>query len=114
LFQPDDPPSIVTHQGAVEEWTIENRAKENHQFHIHQIHFLLEKVHGIPVPARKRQFLDTVDVPLWSGTGPYPSVTLRLDFRGPDIGDFPYHCHILEHEDDGMMAIVRLLPNQPR
>jgi FtsP/CotA-like multicopper oxidase with cupredoxin domain len=110
LFRPDDPPSIVTRQGAVEEWTIENRAKENHEFHIHQLHFLLEKVNGIPVPTGKRQFLDTVDVPFWSGTGPYPSVTLRLDFRGPDIGDFVYHCHILEHEDGGMMAIVRVLP----
>jgi FtsP/CotA-like multicopper oxidase with cupredoxin domain len=33
-----------------------------------------------------------------------------MDFRGPDIGDFVYHCHILEHEDGGMMAIVRVLP----
>ena len=41
---------------------------------------------------------------------PYPSVTLRMDFRGPDIGDFVYHCHILDHEDGGMMAIIRVLP----
>jgi multicopper oxidase len=31
-----------------------------------------------------------------------------MDFRGLDIGDFVYHCHIAEHEDDGMMAIVRV------
>jgi len=37
-------------------------------------------------------------------------VTVRLDFRGPDIGDFVYHCHILAHEDGGMMAIIRVLP----
>jgi hypothetical protein len=30
------------------------------------------------------------------------------DFRGPDTGDFVYHCHIAEHEDDGMMAIIRV------
>jgi hypothetical protein len=35
---------------------------------------------------------------------------VRVDFRGPDIGDFVYHCHILGHEDNGMMAIVRVLP----
>ncbi|HEX4783341.1 MAG TPA: multicopper oxidase domain-containing protein [Candidatus Sulfotelmatobacter sp.] len=46
------------------------------------------------------------------GTGPYPSVTVRLDFRGLDIGDFAYHCHILEHEDHGMMAIIRVLPKE--
>jgi len=37
-------------------------------------------------------------------------VTLRMDFRGPDVGDFVYHCHILDHEDNGMMAIIRVLP----
>jgi len=50
-------------------------------------------------------------VPYWSGSGPYPSVKVRMDFRGPDIGDFVYHCHILGHEDNGMMAIIRVLPN---
>ena len=39
-----------------------------------------------------------------------PSVKLRMDFRGPEVGDFVYHCHILEHEDGGMMAIIRVLP----
>lgn len=110
-FSPDNPPAIVTHQGAVEEWTIENRAKENHEFHIHQLHFLLEKVNGAPMPIGKKQFLDTVDIPYWSGKGAFPSVTLRIDFRGPDVGDFVYHCHILEHEDGGMMATVRVLPH---
>jgi FtsP/CotA-like multicopper oxidase with cupredoxin domain len=33
-----------------------------------------------------------------------------MDFRGFDIGDFVYHCHIAEHEDHGMMAIIRVLP----
>jgi FtsP/CotA-like multicopper oxidase with cupredoxin domain len=110
LFSPNNPPAIVTHQGSVEDWTIENRALENHEFHIHQLHFQLLAVNRKPVPAKQRQFLDTVDVPFWSGSGPYPSVTVRLDFRGPDIGDFVYHCHILEHEDGGMMATVRVLP----
>ncbi len=112
LFDPDAPPAIVTTQGSVEDWVIENRALENHEFHIHQIHFLLTAVNGVPVPAGKRQFLDMVDIPFWSGTGPYPSVTVRMDFRGPDIGDFVYHCHILEHEDKGMMQIIRVMPKK--
>jgi len=108
LFDPSNPPAIVTKQGSVEDWTIQNRSLENHEFHIHQIHFLLLARDGAPVPPQERQFLDTIDIPHWSGSGPYPSVTLRMDFRGPDVGDFVYHCHILEHEDKGMMAIIRV------
>ena len=113
LFDANNPPAITTKQGAVEDWTIQNRAEENHEFHLHQIHFLLMAVNGVPVPPSQQQFYDTIQVPFWSGTGPYPSVTVRADFRGPDIGDFVYHCHILGHEDGGMMAIVRVLPGTP-
>ena len=109
-FSMDDPPSIVTTQGSVEDWTIENRAQENHEFHMHQIHFLALARNGKTLPPDEQQFLDTINVPYWRGQGPYPSVTLRMDFRGPDVGDFVYHCHILDHEDGGMMAIIRVLP----
>ena len=108
LFNPSNPPAIVTRQGSVEDWTIENRALENHEFHMHQIHFLVLEKNGKSVDSG--QYLDTVQVPYWSGTGPYPSVKLRMDFRGPVVGDFVYHCHILGHEDSGMMAIIRVLP----
>lgn len=110
LFDPNNPPAITTTQGSVEDWTIQNRAGENHEFHLHQVHFLLVAVNGVPVPPSQQQYYDTIQVPYWSGTGPYPSVTVRADFRGPDIGDFVYHCHILGHEDNGMMAIIRVLP----
>ena len=110
LFDVDNPPAITTKQGSVEDWTIENRAGENHEFHIHQIHFKLLQRNGVAVPPDEQQWLDTVDVPYWSGSGPYPSVNVRMDFRGSDIGDFVYHCHILGHEDNGMMAIIRVLP----
>jgi FtsP/CotA-like multicopper oxidase with cupredoxin domain len=110
LFSATNPPSIVTTQGSVEEWTIENRTREIHAFHIHQIHFKLLEQDGIPAPPIDAQFRDTVNIPPWPGTGPYPRVTLRMDFRGIDVGDFVYHCHILAHEDMGMMAIIRVLP----
>ena len=106
VFNPDNPPAITTTQGSVEDWTIQNRSPEVHEFHIHQIHFLLLAVNGVPVPRAQQQLHDMVQVPYWSGSGPYPSVTVRMDFRGPDIGDFVYHCHILAHEDGGMMAIM--------
>ncbi len=77
---------------------------------MHQIHFQLLERNGVGVPKTEQQFLDTVDVPFWSGTGSYPSVKLRMDFRGMVVGDYVYHCHILGHEDFGMMAIIRVLP----
>src|SRR5262245_11865572 len=51
-----------------------------------------------------------VHVPFWDGdpSHPFPSVTLRIDFRGNDVGDFVFHCHILDHEDGGMMNIIRV------
>jgi FtsP/CotA-like multicopper oxidase with cupredoxin domain len=113
LFDPANPPAITTTQGAVEQWTIENRALENHEFHMHQIHFQLMARNGLTVPKDQRQFYDTIQVPYWKGSGPYPSVTVLMDFRGNITGDFVYHCHILGHEDNGMMAIIRVLP-KPR
>jgi FtsP/CotA-like multicopper oxidase with cupredoxin domain len=120
-FSPDNPPAIVTTQGSVEEWIIENRSQENHEFHMHQVHFLVAsqnhfEVNGSePIAILQGQLLDTIDIPHWDGNPahPYPSVTLRLDFRGPDVGDFVYHCHILEHEDKGMMAIIRVVQRRP-
>jgi FtsP/CotA-like multicopper oxidase with cupredoxin domain len=116
LFNPNNPPAIVTSQGSVEDWTIENRSLEDHDFHIHQIHFLLLSQNNFEVngsqPDRtiQGQYLDMIHVPYWDGNPDhrYPSVTVRMDFRGPDIGDFVYHCHILCHEDNGMMAIIRV------
>jgi FtsP/CotA-like multicopper oxidase with cupredoxin domain len=117
-FDPANPPAIVTTQGQVEDWTIENRATENHEFHFHQIHFLVLSQNNFEKNGSKQQadvagqFMDMVQVPYWDGNPkhPYPSVTVRMDFRGPDIGDFVYHCHILGHEDNGMMAVIRVLP----
>lgn len=110
LFSPDNPPAITTTQGSVEDWTIENRTGEIHAFHMHQIHFLLLAVNGVPVAKSQMQFYDTYPLDFWRGKGPYPSIKVRMDFRGPVVGDFVYHCHILEHEDGGMMATIRVLP----
>lgn len=103
-------PNIVVRQGDVEDWIIENRSTELHAFHIHQLHFLLIDWSGMPV---NEPFLrDTVNVPYYNGhTLAYPSVRLRMDFRDPNtVGTFVYHCHLLEHEDGGMMGAIRVLP----
>jgi FtsP/CotA-like multicopper oxidase with cupredoxin domain len=112
-YDPDNPPAITTTRGAVEEWIIQNRTAEVHEFHMHQIHFLVEEVNGVPIPRRKQQLYDVFQVGYWTGHGPYPSIKVKMDFRGPTTGDFVYHCHILDHEDFGMMAIIRVLPNKP-
>ena len=108
-------PNIVVHQGDVEDWIIENRSQEVHDFHIHQIHFLMLEWFGIPI---NEPFLrDTINVPFWDGkTEQYPTVRLRMDFRDPNaIGLFPFHCHLLEHEDGGMMGLIRVDPaEKPR
>ena len=110
-FDPQsDVPDIVVRQGDVEDWIIENRSTELHDSHIHQLHFQMGEWSGMGV---NEPFLrDTVNVPYYNGRMlRYPSVRLRMDFRDPNIvGTFVYHCHILEHEDGGMMGRIRVLP----
>jgi FtsP/CotA-like multicopper oxidase with cupredoxin domain len=103
-------PNITVQQGDVEDWIIENRTAELHAFHIHQLHFALMAWNGVAV---NEPFLrDTVNVPYFSDKMlQYPSVRVRMDFRDPDtVGTFVYHCHLLEHEDAGMMGVIRVEP----
>lgn len=111
-FDPNSPdPDIIAQQGDIEDWIIENRSTELHDFHIHQLHFQLLEWNGVPVD--EPYLRDTINVPYWDGHSPvYPSVKLRLDFRGPNtVGTFVYHCHLLEHEDGGMMGTIRVDPS---
>jgi len=105
-------PDIIVHQGTVEHWVVENRAREAHAFHIHQLHFQVLERDGKRL--NDPVFRDTIDLPFWDGKSRwYPSVKLRMDFRSPEIvGTFVFHCHILEHEDRGMMGSIQVLPPQ--
>jgi FtsP/CotA-like multicopper oxidase with cupredoxin domain len=122
VFDPNAPPAITAMQGTVEAWTVENHALENHEFHFHQVHFLVESqdnfaINGMPTaPAIVGQYLDMIEVPGWDGNPdhPYPSVKLRIDFRGPDVGTFVFHCHILGHEDLGMMNIIQVVESNAK
>jgi FtsP/CotA-like multicopper oxidase with cupredoxin domain len=103
-------PNILAHEGDVEDWIVENRSQELHDFHIHQVHFMLLEWFGLAVDE---PFLrDTVSVPFWDGKSPtYPWIRVRIDFRDPNsVGTFVYHCHLLEHEDGGMMGVIRVEP----
>jgi suppressor of ftsI len=84
---------------STEEWTITNTSGELHVFHIHQLDFLVEEINGVPQPANGLQ--DTITLPV-SG-----EVKILIPFtRKTILGEFVYHCHILGHEDNGMMANI--------
>jgi FtsP/CotA-like multicopper oxidase with cupredoxin domain len=98
-FAMDAPPMTVARVGTYQHWRIVNATSELHPFHIHQAHFLAyaENDRALPNPA----WLDTVNVP-YSGT-----VDVILDFTNPVIeGMSVFHCHLLNHEDKGMMAKI--------
>ena len=85
LFDPNNPPSITTTQGAVEQWRIENQTQEIHAFHMHQIHFLVTAINDVrPIPKAQQQLYDVFTVPYWSGhpsESPSRSITVKLDFQ---------------------------------
>jgi len=122
-FDNNNPPAIITTQGTVEKWIVQNHARENHELHQHQIHFLVLSQDNFEIngsqqaPGINGQYLDMVEVPYCNAAGPgcpapfaWPQVQALMDFRGPVAGDFVFHCHILGHEDRGMMAIEHVNP----
>lgn len=110
-FSPTAPPMFVVHTGTVEEWHVLNDTYEIHDFHIHQIHFLVESINGVKVAHP--YWSDSFVVPHRSGVGKGSvpgSIVLLMDFRDPIIrGEFLFHCHILDHEDQGMMAKIEAI-----
>jgi len=96
--------------GDVEEWTIVNDTDERHTFHIHQLGFLVQSVGDNPLEMTGMR--DNVDVPFRDPKTRAPGIVkVKIPFTNPLIvGKFPFHCHILEHEDGGMMANVRVRP----
>jgi FtsP/CotA-like multicopper oxidase with cupredoxin domain len=91
--------------GTVEEWTLTNTTDEYHPFHIHVQPFQVVSVNGQPV--RGVMYRDTVTIPPMVDGVP-GRVVIRQ--RYPDFtGRFVIHCHILFHEDHGMVAPVRVV-----
>ncbi|HXW53459.1 MAG TPA: multicopper oxidase domain-containing protein, partial [Myxococcota bacterium] len=64
---------------------------------------------GVAINRSAQRLMDDIIVPAWDGFEAYPSVKVRMDFREPTTeGIFVYHCHILGHEDQGMMAEIEV------
>lgn len=120
-YEMGDAPAINVTAGTTEEWVVENWTNELHAFHIHQVHFRLLEVDGQPVSDPP--LLDVVNVPYATATG-YRStegpvrpgrVRIKLHFPEALAGDIPFHCHLVDHEDNGMMAVLRVvLPQHQR
>jgi FtsP/CotA-like multicopper oxidase with cupredoxin domain len=110
-FSMEAPPDIVARAGTLEEWTIRNDTGEVHDIHIHQVHFLVESLDGAKVNLRI--WRDTVLVPAQRRTGGRRipgTARILVDFRNPAIrGIFVFHCHMLDHEDGGMMATIKVV-----
>ncbi|PYK57244.1 MAG: hypothetical protein DME43_15680 [Verrucomicrobia bacterium] len=98
-FEMNSGPMLTVDVGSLQHWRVINSTKEVHPFHIHQVHFLVYSVDGKSVNDPK--WVDTVNVPYGS------SVDLVMDFTDPIIrGMSLFHCHLLKHEDKGMMAKI--------
>ena len=92
-------PLFVMKLGTSEEWTIRNVTGEDHPFHIHVNDFQVMSINGVPYESTG--LVDTFKVPA------HGQIVIRqrfLDF----VGKYVFHCHILAHEDAGMMAAVEV------
>jgi suppressor of ftsI len=98
-FTPDAAPMVRVKVGSYQHWKIANDTRELHPMHIHQVHFLAYAENGRAIVDPL--WLDTVNVPIGG------SVDVIMDFTDPIIkGMSVFHCHLLNHEDKGMMAKV--------
>jgi bilirubin oxidase len=95
---------LTTVQGRVEIWDIVNNTSMDHPIHIHGTQFQLmsRKASGFVTSAPYLAWLDTVNVPAWQ------SATIKVRQAMP--GKRMFHCHILEHEDAGMMGVLEVRP----
>jgi len=98
-FAPDATPMVRARVGSFQHWKIVNASRELHPMHIHQVHFLSYAENDQPISDPV--WLDTVNVP-YGG-----SADVIMDFTDPVIkGMSVFHCHLLNHEDKGMMAKI--------
>jgi suppressor of ftsI len=111
-YSPDCVDTVVK-LGDVERWKVQNTAQEAHVFHIHQIDFQVTHINGVPQPFNG--YDDVVTLPAAKSDTEPSEVTLLMPFDDPVIvGKFVYHCHIIQHEDQGMMSVIQVVdPSKP-
>ncbi|MFO1039200.1 MAG: multicopper oxidase domain-containing protein [Geminicoccaceae bacterium] len=99
--------------GATERWILRNYSGEFHVFHIHQTEFLVKSASGPGAGQIVTGVMrDVVNIP-YAVKGKPGQVEIILPFTDPIIvGEFVYHCHIVGHEDAGMMANIQIKPRR--
>lgn len=123
LFNPSQPLFEGMVAGNYEEWEVSNPTYSDHPFHIHQNPFLVTEVNGRKLDPP--EWHDTIIVPGTARqpdnfTPPQPNlnkirhgrIKFRIYFNPITVGCFVMHCHILSHEDLGMMQRVDVLPGK--
>jgi hypothetical protein len=112
-------PLAPGNQATTETWELVNVSREDHNFHMHQTNF--QVLSGADASMQLGAMMDSVPVPhgsdscdasiatFKSGVCAVEPVVVSIPFS--QIGDFVYHCLILEHEDGGMMAHIRVVPS---
>jgi FtsP/CotA-like multicopper oxidase with cupredoxin domain len=113
-FMMDGEPTLTVAAGTTEEWVVENWTRELHAFHVHQLHFRVLEVNGKKLPDTP--LMDVVNVPFATDIDKPNAETVpgrvRIKLYFPDdlAGDILFHCHLVDHEDNGMMGMVRVVP----
>lgn len=97
--------NITTYLNHTEKWRIQNQTGIAHPFHIHDVQFYLLNINGGAVPAHQRGMKDVV---LVQPMEYIEFITKFEDFANDSI-PYMYHCHLLHHEDDGMMGSFRVI-----
>jgi len=84
----------------LEQWVVTNTMDLPHSFHVHDVQFLIASIAGAPPPPELAGWKDTVYLP------PHTAFRLLMRFSGYTDRNAPYmyHCHLLAHEDAGMMG----------
>jgi bilirubin oxidase len=100
--------NITTTLGMNEVWSIVNLSEEAHPIHIHDSPFQILSRNGAPPPDYEMGWKDTVIV---HSLEQVDLIKYFSDFADPE-GPFMYHCHILDHEDKGMMGQFVIIDGQ--
>src|SRR5699024_3720752 len=95
---------LTQKKGETEVWEVYNKPDDMggmvHPYHIHGTQFKVISVNGEEPPAHLQGYKDTISLE--------PDDTVKLAVKFKEEGVYMYHCHILEHEDNGMMGQVKV------
>ncbi|MFI6871615.1 multicopper oxidase family protein [Nocardia sp. NPDC050406] len=90
-------------------WSVRNADNWPHNFHVHDVQFLILEINGAPPPSELSGWKDTVYTP----PGTNLTLALRFTHHADPTNPYMYHCHLLLHEDRGMMGqFLVLAPGQ--